>query len=194
MTYNELLNNIRQAHPKNRDETDAQYNFWLEGAMNYFPPDADFEKAWEKIKLYDGHIKRPRWEFFKEVAGGTKYVSKELFHYYKCNRCGAKLSDSSLSACPLCGSTDCESYYSYQDIQVLKCQTGCFNCSIYTEDVMCATCEDFGTPAYRSCLKKNDCPGRVCCKYEFLRKYDPKWLASHHDKALESLPRTRRKE
>jgi hypothetical protein len=198
MDFDSLKKKVMVMFPANKDETDEQYSFWVNNALDYLRGNINYDKAWEQIKLYDGMAKRPKFAFFKGIAGKTFEENKGLIHFYKCVKdkdkekygCGVNLSESSNGGCPNCHSSiHTESKYSYKDVEMIKVQSGCFDCSIYHDKIMCASCSDFGTPAYNECKFHRECPGRTCCKYEYMRTYKPDELKKIHDIAIRELPR-----
>ena len=191
MQFNELKNNVSFMFQQDGKEDDAAYAFYLREALYPFKnTPGDLAKVWEQIKEYDGMKKRPNFGFFIGIASGARKSGASGFAYYHCE-CGESLSESSEGGCPSCRSASkTEHRYAKAPVNVTVCQSACFDCSIYTDFVMCAGCKDFGTPAYLDCKDKSKCKGRTCCKFEYMRTYKPKELKPDYQKALRSLPPT----
>lgn len=205
MTIAELQENISSMFPQDtlrksgskdsnyeelKRKSDKEYDFYISEIIELIRGHQDYESLWGAITDYDGNTKRPKLSFFKKAAAMATGMASIGYHYYKCE-CGELLSESSEGGCPSCRSASkTEHRYAKAPVNVTVCQSACFDCSIYTDFVMCAGCKDFGTPAYLDCKDKSKCKGRTCCKFEYMRTYKPKELKPDYQKALRSLPPT----
>ena len=187
MLFDELRNNLKNLFPKEKNESIDAYVFYIKEACSILINHRDYDKCWDEVMGYDGNTKRPRLAFYKSIvyAGGNR--NDKVFSYYKCS-CGELLSDSSNGGCPICHKTTAERQYSKDAKKVLRCQSSCFDCSIYSEYVNGPTCEDYGTPKFEDCQGKRSCKCVECCRFEYLRSYHPERLKIAHVSAMRALP------
>ena len=187
MTYDELKNNLTNMFPRERGEDESHYQFYLKQALDILRDHDNYERAWNEVMGYDGNTKRPRFSFFKNIVFTTKSAGMDVFKYYKCE-CGTLLSDRSNGGCPVCHSPTADMKFSKEAKKVLKCQSACFDCSIFSEFAMGPSCQEYGTPGYETCKERGQCKCVTCCRFEFLRTYHPDRLRAGMNMALKALP------
>lgn len=191
MNYQELLAKVSKLFPRMQSETVEHHDFFLEEALAPFVNYTDCSRVWDHIKAYDGNSNRPKLAFFLKIASGSCQGDKD-FTYYQCS-CGQKLNQRSAGGCPICHKTDSVVRFSKQPVHVLPAQSGCFDCSVYTQDgghgVMGPSCPDFGKPEFETCQMRGRCACVHCCRFEYMRSYHPERLRAELPRALKALPK-----
>lgn len=186
MEYKELSDKVALMFPMERGEDVAHYEFFLSESLEPFKHMENLDKAWERIREYDGNTKRPKFSFFYAIAKGTKASKVAGFEYYKC-QCGSLLSPNSNGGCPICHSTRAEWRMSKKPVEVIPCQSPCFDCSIYSETAFGPSCQDYGTDRFPDCKERGRCKCVKCCQYTYLSKYHPERLRDNPGAAIAGL-------
>ena len=190
MNYSELKDNLINLFPMERAEKPEHFEFWINQALMPFENrPGDLSGVWERIRAYDGNTKRPRLAFFYAIANGAP-IDDASTKYYKCLKCGEKLSFSSAGGCVKCRRSGAVMRAAIKPVSVTRCQSPCFDCSLYGKrgHVMGPSCDDFGTPRYESCQYKSDCECVRCCRFEYMRSYRPEDLRAEYPDVLKTLP------
>ncbi len=190
MQFEELKDNVGKMFPQDKNEGDDAYLFFMSEAIKDFKNrPGDLSSVWESIRAYDGNTKRPKFSFFISVAMGTKSLSPEGEAYWHCTKCKTNLSHNSDGGCPICHTAAHTVYtVSKKPVEYTACQSGCFDCSIYTEMVIGPTCKEFNY-GYVECKIKNTCKCSQCCRFEHMRTSNPKQFKGRDfEEAMSRLP------
>jgi hypothetical protein len=190
MNFSELKDNTIHLFPSGPEDKDGHYEFWIAQALQAFENrPGDLSGVWERIRAYDGNTKRPRLAFFIAIANGAP-IEDTTTKFYKCLKCGEKLSFSSAGGCVKCRKSGAIMATSEKPVTVTRCQAPCFDCSIYGKKghIMGPQCDDFGTPRYTSCGFRSSCECHTCCRFEFMRAYRPEELRKEYPGVLSTLP------
>lgn len=188
MRFEELKHNVMNFIVQEHGESDEHYAFFIKEAMEILRDHGNYEKAWEEIRAYDGNTKRPKLAFFKNVVYTTGQSYDDVFIYYQCPVCGSLLSKDSNGGCPVCHSPSGEMKFSKAPKKVIKCQSACFDCSVYSEYAIGPGCPDFGTPRFMDCKDRGNCKCATCCRYEYLRAYKSSELKVNATQEAKRLP------
>lgn len=189
MNFDELRNNVGRMFPIEHNEDADHYAFYIDQAvMPFNNRPGDLSRVWKAIRAYDGNTRRPRLAFFYAIANGAP-VDDTVSKYYVC-KCGARLSLSSEGGCVKCRKPGGKLHISRIPVEVIRCQAPCFDCSVYGTKgtVMGPSCDDFGTPRFVSCDFKAACECSKCCRFEYMRAYQPEELRKAYEFSLSTLP------